>query len=134
MDSGVRRRLLLGQLAHLRELLERRLVSGIHAGGRYLFGSPRSPRKPITRTQLYRVIRSAAERAALRGRIGTHTMRKTFADRVYDYFLAQVAAGRPVDAFRSTSKALGHSDIKSTDSYLSFRTQDIDDAVEAIGK
>jgi excisionase family DNA binding protein len=56
----------------------------------------------------------------LRGKVATHSMRKTFADRVYE------ALGR--DIFR-TQKALGHRNINSTVQYLSFKEQDIEAAI-----
>ena len=40
-------------------------------------------------------------------------------------------AGEAIDPFRLTSKALGHKNITSTDSYLSFMEADIDDAILA---
>lgn len=118
----------------LRPYLEELRERGIVAGSRPLFGSPRNPKRPIGRVQFWRLIHKAAEAAEVKGRIGTHTMRKTFANRIYSHFLNQVAEGQAVDAFRSTSKALGHADIKSTDLYLSFLDQDVDQAVAAIGE
>ena len=43
----------------------------------YLFKSTRDD-KPISRQQAYRIINLAAKKAGIEGKIGTHTMRKTF--------------------------------------------------------
>ena len=52
------------------------------------------------------------------GKLGTHSMRKTLARRVYE--------GSGKDLMK-TQKALGHSRITSTVSYLSFDEKDLDD-------
>lgn len=71
----------------------------------------------VSRKQMWRIIKDAAKRMGLNGKIGTHSMRKTFADRVYGY------SGN--DIFR-LQKAMGHKDPKSTSQYLSFKEEDID--------
>jgi len=86
----------------------------------------------MSRFHAYRIIRRAAARAKVGGRVATHSMRKTFANSVYDYFLAEVARGVQIDPFRATSRALGHAAITSTDKYLRFRTEDVDQAIAAI--
>jgi len=87
----------------------------------------------ISRGQAWKVLTAAYRLAGLDGKLGTHAMRKTFANNVYDHLLGRAAAGEPVDAFRETSKALGHSDIRATDKYLSFRTEDLDETIDAVG-
>ena len=96
-----------------------------------LFPSEVGFNRPISRRQAWWIIRQAV--AGLAGKQGTHSMRKTFANRVYQHLLREQSRGRAVDAFRSTSKALGHRNIQSTDSYLSFLEEDVDDAIKAIG-
>jgi integrase len=88
----------------------------------YVFPS-RKGRGPLGRVQYYRVMKEAAESNELTGKIGTHSMRKTFADRVYE------ALGH--DIFR-TQRALGHRNINSTIQYLSFKEADIDAAILAM--
>jgi len=78
---------------------------------------------PLGRVQYHRILKDAVEANELTGKIATHSMRKTFADRVYE------ALGR--DIFR-TQKALGHRNINSTVQYLSFKEADIDAAVLAM--
>jgi integrase len=99
----------------------------------FLFQSRTAGNKSIDRAQAWRVLRDAYRLVGMRGKLGTHAMRKTFANNVYSYFKEQAAKGEPVDVFRSTSKALGHGDIRSTDAYLSFCSEDIDDAICSVG-
>lgn len=99
----------------------------------YLFQSRSIKNQAIDRVQAYRVLKKAFRFSGMRGTLGTHAMRKTFANNVYQHFLQRAAKGEPVDAFRATSKALDHTNITSTDQYLSFLSEDIDDAVTAAG-
>ena len=98
----------------------------------YVFRSIRG-NQSIDRIQSWKILNNAFRDAGLKGRLGTHAMRKTFANNVYNYFLNKVAQGEPIDAFRLTSKALGHTDLKSTDVYLSFLEKDVDEAIEQAG-
>lgn len=85
----------------------------------YVFQS-RKGRGPISRIQYHRILKEAVQVNELTGKIATHSMRKTFADRVYE------SLGR--DIFR-TQKALGHKNINSTVQYLSFKEADIEAAI-----
>lgn len=76
----------------------------------------------ITRVQAWRILTSAYRSIGLEGRLGTHAMRKTFANRVYN------ALER--DLLR-TQAALGHRQITSTAAYLSFCESDINSAILA---
>ena len=98
----------------------------------YVFRSMRG-NYPIDRTHCWKILSRCFKEADLKGALGTHSMRKTFANNVYNYFLKKVAGGEPIDAFRLTSKALGHTDLKSTDVYLSFLEEDVDAAIEHVG-
>jgi len=98
----------------------------------FLFQSQHSGNRAITKESAWRILNNAYKFGGITGKLGTHAMRKTFANNVYNHFLNRVANGEPVDAFRSTSKALGHQSIDSTDKYLSFLTEDVDLAVDAI--
>jgi site-specific recombinase XerD len=57
------------------------------------------------------------------GTLGTHTMRKTFANKVH------VLLGRDLV---KTQRALGHKNVSSTVSYLSFLEEEIDEAILAL--
>ncbi len=86
----------------------------------YLFRSRKGLNRPISRVQYYKVLREAFDANELTGKLGTHTMRKTFANKVYD--------GLDRDLVK-TAQALGHKNINSTVQYLSFRQEDIDEAI-----
>jgi integrase len=79
--------------------------------------------RSISRVQGHRILREAYAANELDGRLGTHTMRKTFAGQVYERL------GR--DLFR-TQQALGHKSPGSTVAYLSFMQTEIDEAIEAL--
>lgn len=78
---------------------------------------------PICRSQAHRVIKAAVTKAKVEGKVSTHSMRKSFAQKIYH------ALGRDLV---KTQKALGHSSMNSTVSYLSFEQSDIDDAIKSI--
>lgn len=88
----------------------------------YVFKS-RKGRGSLGRVQYHRILKEAVALNELDGKVATHSMRKTFADRAYE------ALGH--DIFR-TQKALGHRNINSTAQYLSFREADIDAAILAM--
>ncbi len=77
--------------------------------------------KPISRHQVWRILKDLARSLGHGGKIGTHSMRKTFANKVWI-----VTKGNLI----LVQKALGHIDINSTVSYLSFREEDIDRAIK----
>ncbi len=77
----------------------------------------------ITRNAAYKILKGAFSRAGVTGRTGTHSLRKTFAAKMYaalDRDLVKVKA------------ALGHRDINSTVSYLSFEASEVDAAILAV--
>ena len=88
-----------------------------------VFQSQKDTSRPISRVQAYRVLRRAYDKNEMQGQLGTHSMRKTFADRVYDHLDHDLV---------KTQRALGHKNINSTVSYLSFREEEIDQAILAI--
>jgi site-specific recombinase XerD len=77
----------------------------------------------MTRQQAWAILQEAYQTNGLTGQLGTHAMRKTFANRVYN------ALGHDLI---KTQWALGHRNVNSTVFYLSFREEDIDAAVLAI--
>lgn len=72
------------------------------------------------RVHAWRILNKAFTQLELTGKLGTHCMRKTFANKVY--------AALKGDLIK-TQKALGHVSINSTVSYLSFKQEDIDEAI-----
>jgi integrase len=97
----------------------------------YVFQSRKGANRPISRRQALRVLREVYDANELTGPLGTHAMRKTFANQVYQHLCARRAAGEAIDPFRLTSKALGHRSLTSTDGYLSFLEADIEAAILA---
>ncbi|QGY41567.1 tyrosine-type recombinase/integrase [Pseudodesulfovibrio cashew] len=100
----------------------------------FLFRSQRRGNRAISPSQAHRVLVSCFESCGVVDQVSTHSMRKTFADRMYTYFLQRVADGEKVDAFTETSLALGHRDPASTRHYLSFRDNERCEAAKAIGR
>jgi integrase len=87
--------------------------------------------RPISREQAWRCLREAYDANELGGKLGTHCMRKTLADRIYDFACKRQAAGEAIDPLRVVQRVLGHKNINSTMSYLSFRQELVDEAVLA---
>lgn len=77
----------------------------------------------ITRIQAFRILKDAYAANGLMGKLGTHSMRKTFADRIYNRLSRDLI---------KTQRALGHKSIDSTISYLSFREEEITEAILSI--
>lgn len=106
----------------LRVWVSQLMAAGHIGSATFVFRSRRGENSPISRIQAWRVLNAHFSMAGLMGKLGTHSMRKTFANKVYERL------GR--DLVR-TQKALGHLNINSTVQYLSFREEDIDAAILA---
>jgi integrase len=76
--------------------------------------------KAISRVQAWRVLNISFEACELPGKVATHSMRKSFADRAYDRFGGDIA---------KIAKLLGHKNVNSTINYLSFRDDELFDFV-----
>ncbi|MBA7665942.1 Tyrosine recombinase XerC [subsurface metagenome] len=86
-----------------------------------LFPSRKGSGRPISRTQAYRILRAAFEACELDlDSHGTHTMRKTFADRMFQTFDENIF---------KLQHALGHASPASTLAYLSFDEAELDQAI-----
>jgi integrase len=88
----------------------------------YVFKSRTGDNRPISRIQAWRLLQEAFEANELPGKLGTHAMRKTFANRMYEKLNHDLV---------KTQRALGHVNINSTVQYLSFREEEIDAAILA---
>ena len=86
----------------------------------FIFQSRKGDNRPISRIQAYRILHEACDACELTGKLGTHSMRKTFANKVYDALEHDLVR---------TQRALGHRNINSTVQYLSFREEEIDEAI-----
>jgi integrase len=79
-------------------------------------------RRHISREQAWRILKEAFTSNKLSGKLGTHAMRKTFCNRVYDLLKYDQV---------KTQRAMGLANINSTVQYLSFREEEIDAAILA---
>lgn len=86
----------------------------------FLFLSRKGINQPITPRQAHHVLTAAFKELGLEGKVATHSMRKYFAQQVYEGSEKDIVA---------TQKALGHRSIESTGHYLSFRTEKLDSII-----
>ena len=94
---------------------------GYWYGDDYLFQSARNRNAAISRTHAWQILHDAARAAGVTSKVGTHSMRKTFARRYYEWLLDQHANHhRSINPLRELSKALGHKSIDSTEKYISW--------------
>lgn len=85
----------------------------------YLFKSPRSGNKPITRQQAYNILSEAGRQFDI-DKIGTHTLRKTFGYHMYQ---------QTHDAV-TIKEILNHSDISITLRYIGINQDNKDKAIK----
>jgi integrase len=79
-------------------------------------------RRAISREQAWRILQEAFGANELTGKLGTPAMRKTFANRMDEKLNRDLV---------KVQRAMGHRNINSTVAYLSFREEDIADAILA---
>jgi integrase len=79
--------------------------------------------RSITRVQAFRVLKEVYEAHGMIGKLGTHSLRKTFANRIYERLDRDLI---------KVQRALGHKAITSTVSYLSFKEDEITAAILSI--
>lgn len=77
---------------------------------------------PLSRSQAHRILSSAFAKAGLNGKLATHSLRKTFAQRIYD------ASG---DIFL-VKELLGHKSVETTKQYLGVSYKKMQKATSAI--
>lgn len=78
--------------------------------------------KSMSRRAAHDVLKAAFEAAGLNGKLATHSMRKSFAQRLYE---------RTGDIY-SVQEMLGHKHITTTQKYLGVNYQNVREAVEAM--
>ena len=89
----------------------------------YLFKSQMGRNRPITNSQAARILKRNFRAHRMLGKLSCHSMRKFFAESVF-----QRLGGDLV----KLQQALGHSCISSTVHYLSFKQDDINQAILSI--
>lgn len=107
---------------------------GYQAADDFVFQSRVAGNRAISKSHAWNIVHRAARACGITGPIGTHSMRKTFADRMYAVFEKKYKGKDTtgMGALRAVSKSLGHANINNTDKYLSFREEDIDSAIRQI--
>jgi integrase len=88
-----------------------------------LFRSRQGGNRPISRIQAWQILTEAYRTNELTGKLGTHALRKTFANKVYTRLQRDLV---------KTQRALGHRNINSTVAYLSFCEDDVTQAILAL--
>ena len=96
------------------------MLFGYNKPNSFVFQSRQGKDSPISRMHAWRILRTIYNEAELTGQLGTHSLRKTFADRVYN----KLDKDLPM-----LQRALGHRNINSTVSYLSFAQEEVDQAI-----
>jgi integrase len=85
----------------------------------FLFRSREGDNRPLQRIQAWQILHDAFVSNQLQGHVSTHSMRKTFAARVY----------AKTSNLRNVQKLLGHADLSSTGKYLDSATPEELDAI-----
>ncbi len=80
--------------------------------------------KAISRVQAHKILKKAFNSLQLTGNCSTHTLRKSYCQRVH------VALGNDI---RKTQVAMGHKSLSSTASYLAVDTAEVNAAILAQG-
>ena len=118
--------------AALREWVEELRDGGHLSPDTPLFLSRKGGNRPLTRQAVHHVLKGVYVANGITGKTGTHSMRKTFAKSVYAAAVKLARSGQAVDPLTFCQKALGHRNINSTISYLSFREDLVNQAIMAL--
>lgn len=89
----------------------------------FLFKSRKGDNRAISRVQAWRILHEIYVTCMLDGKLGTHSMRKTFAKHIHALLGGDV---------RKTQVALGHESLNSTANYLPVAQEEVDDAVSKL--
>ena len=92
------------------------------AGNPYLFPSPYVSQRPLSRYQVYRMIRNAAESVEIQEKVSCHSLRKTFG---YHAWKQSVPPAMLMDIYN-------HSSYQITKRYLGIDQDDKDQVFEKI--
>ncbi|GAB7024719.1 tyrosine-type recombinase/integrase [Salidesulfovibrio brasiliensis] len=107
-------------------------LSGCWSPDTYLFRSREGGNRPISRSRAWQIIHGTARRLGLDGKIGTHSMRKTFANNMYEELERLRMAGEHVDPLIETARAGGWKSLEGLRNYLDFRREHIRQAKRAL--
>lgn len=105
----------------IRPLLPVLRAAGTCLSEHFVFQGTKPGNTPLVVSTAWRIIRNGAERAGVTPeRVGTHSLRKTFARRYYGWLLERARKGAIVDPMRELMKALGQKSIEATEAYLDW--------------
>lgn len=105
--------------AWIQEMPDR--FSGEITGDDYLFRSRKG--NAISRQQAHEVLKDVYDACELDGTVATHSLRKTFAERVREHSGGDLA---------TIKEMLGHKNIQSTQHYLGVSQSDMDSIIDAL--
>lgn len=77
---------------------------------------------PVQRQAMHKILREAFEKSGLNGKLATHTLRKTFAQRLY----------QKCSDIYMVKELLGHKNVATTQAYIGINYVSAQDAVEAM--
>ena len=83
----------------------------------FVFQAQAEGNKPLSRHAAYQIYKRAFKGAGLDGRLGTHSLRKSFGQTMYN------ALGKDI---RLTQEALGHKSLGSTAADLAVNRQEVE--------
>lgn len=106
--------------AALQNEISRRFPAGNPDPEAFLFVSRKGRNRPICRRQAWAILKGAAARTGNADRIGTHTLRKTFARDIFE---------RTGHDLVVTQKALGHTSVATTVAYLTPEREAVEAAI-----
>lgn len=98
-------------------------LAGWYSPAAMLFRSREGRNRAISRSRAWQIIHDTARALGMDGKIGTHSMRKTFANDTFQGFLEDAARGVQVEALIETCRAGGWKCLDSCKGYLSFRVE-----------
>lgn len=86
----------------------------------HLFQSQLDGDRPIHRNQAWEILINECSENGIYGNIGTHSMRKTFTNKIRIYYLQKYQEGEMIDPKKLLMKETGHKSEEALDRYLSF--------------
>lgn len=96
---------------------------GVWEHDAYLFRADGPGNTPLQRTSAWSMLQRVFRPLGITGRVGVHSLRKTYANELLDFWNGRRACGEHVEPLLEVQQALGHKSIVSTQSYLRFRDE-----------
>lgn len=112
----------------LQTLLDKLDEQGYTEPEHFLFQTQRAGNYALQKNGYWRVLWDAKKVLGWTWKLSTHSMRKTFADRVYSNLMEKGNA----DGLRILQAGLGHANINNTIKYLAFKDDELTDAIHDV--